>query len=153
MSDSSSESEREVEDNKNVESDGEEESPATFASLGLEEVLCDAAASMGWKAPSKIQREAIPVALDGHDVIGLAETGSGKTGAFALPMLHDLIKNPSRLFGLVLTPTRELAYQIAEQIDKLGDELKVKTVTLVGELLTTLYTGLPTFSRTLVVLT
>ena len=48
-------------------------------------------------------------------------------------MLHDLIKNPSRLFGLVLTPTRELAYQIAEQIDKLGHELKVKTVTLVGE--------------------
>ena len=85
------------------------------------------------KAPSKIQREAIPVALDGHDVIGLAETGSGKTGAFALPMLHDLIKNPSRLFGLVMTPTRELAYQIAEQIDKLGAELKVKTVTLVGE--------------------
>ena len=79
------------------------------------------------------QREAIPVALDGHDIIGLAETGSGKTGAFALPMLHDLIKNPSRLFGLVLTPTRELAYQIAEQIDKLGEELKVKTVTLVGE--------------------
>ena len=133
MSDSSSESEREIDEHKNDDSDSEE-APATFASLGLEEVLCDAAASMGWKTPSKIQREAIPVALDGHDVIGLAETGSGKTGAFALPMLHDLIKNPSRLFGLVLTPTRELAYQIAEQIDKLGDELKVKTVTLVGEL-------------------
>ena len=135
MSDSSSESEREIDEHKNDDSDSEE-APATFASLGLEEVLCDAAAAMGWKVPSKIQREAIPVALDGHDVIGLAETGSGKTGAFALPMLHDLIKNPSRLFGLVLTPTRELAYQIAEQIDKLGDELKVKTVTLVGELVT-----------------
>ena len=132
MSDSSSESEREIDEHKNNDSDSEEV-PATFASLGLEEVLCDAAAAMGWKVPSKIQREAIPVALDGHDVIGLAETGSGKTGAFALPMLHDLIKNPSRLFGLVLTPTRELAYQIAEQIDKLGHELKVKTVTLVGE--------------------
>ena len=133
MSDSSSESEREIDEHKNDDSDSEE-APATFASLGLEEVLCDAATAMGWKTPSKIQSEAIPVALDGHDVIGLAETGSGKTGAFALPMLHDLIKNPSRLFGLVLTPTRELAYQIAEQIDKLGDELKVKTVTLVGEL-------------------
>ena len=139
MSDSSSESEREIDEHKNNDSNSEE-APATFASLGLEEVLCDAAASMGWKAPSKIQREAIPVALDGHDVIGLAETGSGKTGAFALPMLHDLIKNPSRLFGLVLTPTRELAYQIAEQIDKLGDELKVKTVTLVGELVTSNFT-------------
>ena len=142
MSDSSSESEREIDEHKDGGSDGgeeEEETPITFAELGpednrLAEVLCDAAASMGWKAPSKIQREAIPVALDGHDIIGLAETGSGKTGAFALPMLHDLIKNPSRLFGLVLTPTRELAYQIAEQIDKLGEELKVKTVTLVGEL-------------------
>ena len=142
MSDSSSESEREIDEHKNNDSDSEE-APATFASLGLEEVLCDAAAAMGWKVPSKIQREAIPVALDGHDVIGLAETGSGKTGAFALPMLHDLIKNPSRLFGLVLTPTRELAYQIAEQIDKLGDELKVKTVTLVGELVTSNFITIP----------
>ena len=142
MSDSSSESEREIDEHKNNDSDSEE-APTTFASLGLEEVLCDAAAAMGWKVPSKIQREAIPVALDGHDVIGLAETGSGKTGAFALPMLHDLIKNPSRLFGLVLTPTRELAYQIAEQIDKLGDELKVKTVTLVGELVTSNFITIP----------
>ena len=83
------------------------------------------------------------MALDGHDVIGLAETGSGKTGAFALPMLHDLIKIQSWLFGLVLTPTRELAYQIAEQIDKLGDELKVKTVTLVGELVTSNFITIP----------
>ena len=81
MSDSSSESDRddEIDEHKNGDSDSEE-APTTFASLGLEEVLCDAAASMGWKTPSKIQREAIPVALDGHDVIGLAETGSGKTG-------------------------------------------------------------------------
>ena len=62
----------------------------TFEELGLVEPLCEAAASLGWTKPSKIQAEAIPVALDGHDVIGLAETGSGKTGAFALPMLQAL---------------------------------------------------------------
>ena len=61
MSDSSSESEREIDEQKNGDSDDEEEeAPATFASLGLGEELCDAAAAMGWKAPSKIQREAIP---------------------------------------------------------------------------------------------
>ena len=60
MSDSSSESEPEIDEQKNGDSDEEEEAPATFASLGLGEELCDAAAAMGWKAPSKIQREAIP---------------------------------------------------------------------------------------------
>ena len=66
----------------------------TFEELGLVEPLCEAAASLGWTKPSKIQAEAIPVALDGHDVIGLAETGSGKTGAFALPMLQALLDKP-----------------------------------------------------------
>lgn len=60
----------------------------------------------------------------GRDVIGLAETGSGKTGAFALPILQSLLQNPQRYFALILTPTRELAFQIAEQIEALG---KVKT--------------------------
>ena len=56
----------------------------------------------------------------GRDVIGLAETGSGKTGAFTLPMLHALLSNPQRLFCLILTPTRELAFQISEQVEALG---------------------------------
>ena len=55
-----------------------------------------------------------------RDVIGLAETGSGKTGAFALPLLQALMSRPQRLFGLILTPTRELAYQIKEQFEALG---------------------------------
>jgi len=82
--------------------------------------LCQACEELKWKAPSKIQREAIPVALQGKDVIGLAETGSGKTGAFALPILHALLENPQRYFALVLTPTRELAFQIGEQFEALG---------------------------------
>lgn len=76
---------------------------------------------MKWKVPSKIQREAIPVALKGNDIIGLAETGSGKTGAFALPILQALLENPQRYFALVLTPTRELAFQISEQFEALGE--------------------------------
>jgi superfamily II DNA/RNA helicase len=56
----------------------------------------------------------------GKDIIGLAETGSGKTGAFALPILQALLENPQRYFALILTPTRELAFQISEQFEALG---------------------------------
>jgi len=56
----------------------------------------------------------------GKDVIGLAETGSGKTAAFALPILQSLLEHPQRLFALILTPTRELAFQISEQFEALG---------------------------------
>lgn len=62
----------------------------------------------------------------GRDVIGLAETGSGKTGAFALPILQALLERPQRLFALILTPTRELAIQIAEQFEALGGDIGVK---------------------------
>ena len=65
--------------------------------------------------------------LSGRDVIGLAETGSGKTGAFALPILQSLLSSPQRLHTLVLTPTRELAFQIAEQFEALGSSIGVKT--------------------------
>jgi len=82
--------------------------------------------------PSKIQAEAIPVALSGKDVIGLAETGSGKTGSFALPILHALLETPQRLFALILTPTRELAFQISEQFEALGASIGVKCAVIVG---------------------
>lgn len=62
----------------------------------------------------------------GRDVIGLAETGSGKTGAFALPILQSLLASPQRLHTLVLTPTRELAFQISEQFEALGSSIGVK---------------------------
>lgn len=81
---------------------------------------------MKWTRPSKIQREALPVALAGRDVIGLAETGSGKTGAFAIPVIQALLENPGRLFALVLTPTRELAFQINEQFLALGASFDLK---------------------------
>ena len=70
--------------------DAEEEVEKTFADLGLTESLCEACATLGFKKPTPIQRESLPIALSGKDLIGLAETGSGKTAAFALPMLQAL---------------------------------------------------------------
>jgi ATP-dependent RNA helicase DDX47/RRP3 len=96
------------------------------------DVLCAACEQLKWKEPSKIQREAIPVALQGKDVIGLAETGSGKTAAFALPILQSLLENPQRYFALILTPTRELAFQISEQFEALGSSVGVKCAVIVG---------------------
>lgn len=87
---------------------------------------------MKWTKPSKIQKEALPVAIQGKDVIGLAETGSGKTGAFAIPIIQALLEKPSRLFALVLTPTRELAYQINEQFLALGAAFDIKCAVIVG---------------------
>lgn len=109
-----------------------EETEVSWKDLGLIDILCDACEDLKWKAPSKIQREAIPVALQGRDIIGLAETGSGKTGAFALPILQTLLDNPQRFYALVMTPTRELAFQIAEQFEALGSSIGVKCAVIVG---------------------
>ena len=144
MSDSSSDSEQEAQLESEIAEHGassptheqetkDEESEKTFSQLGIVEPLCQACESLGWKKPSKIQIESIPVALAKNDVIGLAETGSGKTGAFALPLLQALLDKPQRFFGLVLTPTRELAFQIAEQFEALGKTIGVKCAVLVGK--------------------
>nr|KYP39612.1 DEAD-box ATP-dependent RNA helicase 10 [Cajanus cajan] len=112
----------------------ENEEIKTFKDLGLAESLVEACEKLGWKNPLKIQIEAIPLALEGKDVIGLAQTGSGKTGAFALPILHALLEapRPNNFFACVLSPTRELAIQIAEQFEALGSEIGVKCAVLVG---------------------
>ncbi|CAF1282057.1 unnamed protein product, partial [Adineta ricciae] len=117
---------------KDNEENNELKEPVTFKSLGLNDVLCEACEKLGWKAPTKIQAEALPVAFQNKDIIGLAETGSGKTGAFGLPILQALLASPQRLFALVLTPTRELAYQISEQFEALGSSIGVKCAVIVG---------------------
>ncbi|XP_008808779.1 DEAD-box ATP-dependent RNA helicase 10 [Phoenix dactylifera] len=109
-----------------------EDGEQTFSGLGVCEQLGEACDSLGWKNPTKIQVEAIPHALEGRDVIGLAQTGSGKTGAFALPILQALLENPQPFFACVLSPTRELAIQIAEQFEALGSGIGVKCSVLVG---------------------
>uniref|UniRef100_F6H9R1 DEAD-box ATP-dependent RNA helicase 10 n=1 Tax=Vitis vinifera TaxID=29760 RepID=F6H9R1_VITVI len=114
---------RMAEDNKEVKS---------FKDLGICEQLVEACENLGWKTPSKIQAEAIPHALEGKDLIGLAQTGSGKTGAFALPILQALLDTPQVLFACVLSPTRELAIQIAEQFEALGSGIGLKCAVLVG---------------------
>ncbi|XP_071391144.1 probable ATP-dependent RNA helicase DDX47 isoform X2 [Centroberyx affinis] len=119
-------------DNSDVNSGENDEAVKTFKDLGVTEVLCEACDQLGWKSPTKIQIEAIPVALQGKDVIGLAETGSGKTGAFALPILQSLLSSAQRLHTLVLTPTRELAFQISEQFEALGSSIGVKCAVVVG---------------------
>ncbi|ENN77964.1 probable ATP-dependent RNA helicase DDX47 isoform X1 [Dendroctonus ponderosae] len=135
----SAESEGEDAEVKNTEEteqtpDPIEEAPVTWSDLGLVDVLCKACEQLKWKTPSKIQRESIPVALQGKDIIGLAETGSGKTAAFALPILQALLENPQRHFALILTPTRELAFQISEQFEALGSGIGVKSIVIVGGL-------------------
>ncbi len=84
--------------------------------------------------PTPIQREALPLALAGKDVIGLAETGSGKTGAFALPIIQTLLgcDKPTPFFALILAPTRELAFQIGETFEALGTVIGLKTCVIVG---------------------
>ncbi|CAK3825624.1 ATP-dependent rRNA helicase rrp3 [Lecanosticta acicola] len=104
----------------------------TFADLGVIDSLCDACASLGFTKPTAIQRESIPIALQGKDIIGLAETGSGKTAAFALPILQALLDKPQPMFGLVLAPTRELAYQISQQFEALGSLINVRCAVVVG---------------------
>jgi ATP-dependent RNA helicase DDX47/RRP3 len=89
-----------------VPENGVEVSTRTFASLGIIPELCKSCAALGFKNPSNIQVESIPPALEGRDIIGLAQTGSGKTAAFALPVLQTLWENPQPFFALVLAPTR-----------------------------------------------
>jgi len=87
---------------------------------------------MSIKAPTEVQAACIPPLLAGRDCIGNAKTGSGKTIAFALPILQRLSVDPYGLFALVLTPTRELAFQIADQFTVLGAPLSVRTAVIVG---------------------
>ncbi|EIE25544.1 DEAD-domain-containing protein [Coccomyxa subellipsoidea C-169] len=101
-----------------------------FEKLGVCRQLAEAAASLGWKVPTSIQEQAVPHLL--ADVIGLAQTGSGKTGAFAMPILQELLDTPQANFALVLSPTRELALQIAEQFEALGAGIGVRCAVLVG---------------------
>ena len=108
------------------------ESSATFKSLGLIDPLLEALDRVGYKKPTDIQLEALPHALEGRDIIGIASTGSGKTAAFALPILQKLWEEPKGLFACVLAPTRELAYQISEQFEALGSAMGVRCAVVIG---------------------
>ncbi|GAO48345.1 DEAD-domain-containing protein [Saitoella complicata NRRL Y-17804] len=104
----------------------------TFKSLGLDKWLVDALASMSIRKPTAIQAACIKPILEGNDCIGGARTGSGKTAAFALPILQKWSRDPWGVYALVLTPTRELALQIAEQFAALGAPVDLKHAVVVG---------------------
>jgi ATP-dependent RNA helicase RhlE len=107
--------------------------PAGFERFGLKEVLLRGIRAAGFDTPRPIQLETIPAGLDGRDVLGLAQTGTGKTAAFALPLLDRLLEpGPRAPRALVLAPTRELASQIASEIQMLSRFTKLQVVTLYG---------------------
>jgi ATP-dependent RNA helicase RhlE len=108
-----------------------------FSDLALAEPLARAIADKGYTTPSPIQQAAIPPALAGHDVLGLAQTGTGKTAAFALPILNRLAAHPQHRFKLgtrvlVLAPTRELAAQIAASFTAYGRFMRVSVTAVFG---------------------
>ena len=111
-----------------------------FTDLGLDEGLLRAVAAEGYTQPTPIQAQAIPVVLQGGDLLAAAQTGTGKTAAFTLPLLHRLIQRraqgvsgaPKKPLALVLTPTRELAAQVAQSVRTYGGHLPLKTTVIFG---------------------
>uniref|UniRef100_A0A0D6R2A3 RNA helicase n=1 Tax=Araucaria cunninghamii TaxID=56994 RepID=A0A0D6R2A3_ARACU len=114
---------------KNPNADAE---TTSFEDLGLSEWAVQICRELGMKEPTSVQKQCIPQIIKGKDVMGLAQTGSGKTAAFALPILHKLAQNPYGVFALVITPTRELAFQLAEQFKALGAPLHLRCTVIIG---------------------
>ena len=110
-----------------IENDG-----PTFADLGLAEPLLLALKDAGYTIPTPIQREAIPVALKGRDLIGLAQTGTGKTASFTLPIVNRMLGGPRRTRALILTPTRELCLQVEESFRKYSKHAPVDVIPVFG---------------------
>ncbi len=107
----------------------------SFADLGLSPKLLEAIAKAGYETPTPIQNEAIPPAVEGRDVLGIAQTGTGKTASFTLPMIERLAKGRAKARmprSLVLAPTRELAAQVSENFEKYGANHKLSMALLIG---------------------
>ena len=105
----------------------------SFDLLNLDARIRDNIRTLGFELPTPIQRKAIPAILEGRDVIGLAQTGTGKTAAFGIPLLHRLVGGPRhQLRMLVIGPTRELAEQTREALDRLGARTALHCVTIYG---------------------
>lgn len=103
-----------------------------FKNLGLSKWLVESLSAMRINSPTAIQKVCIPEILKGRDCIGGAKTGSGKTVAFAAPMLTKWSEDPCGMYGVILTPTRELAMQIAEQFAALGSSMNIRVCLVVG---------------------
>src|SRR4030043_666294 len=101
-----------------------------FSGLGIAPGLLEIIARLNYKNPTPIQKQAIPIALQGKDLVGVAQTGTGKTLAFGLPMIQRLNQVKGR--GLVVLPTRELAVQVDEALRKVGARAGLRTAVLIG---------------------
>lgn len=105
----------------------------SFTSFNLDQKIAAGVKALGFHTPTPIQRQAIPPVLQGQDVMGLAQTGTGKTAAFVLPILERLLKGPrGRIRALVIAPTRELAEQIHTSIGELGSRTRIRSITVYG---------------------
>lgn len=104
----------------------------SFAQFGLARWLVESCTKLGMLYPTEIQAMCIPPAVAGHNLAGNAHTGSGKTACYCLPILHHLSKDPFGVFALVLTPVRELAFQVSENFRALGKGIGVKVIEVVG---------------------
>ncbi|HET6229004.1 MAG TPA: DEAD/DEAH box helicase, partial [Longimicrobiaceae bacterium] len=109
-----------------------EESGVTFKDLGLSGEVLAALEALGYEEPTPIQTQAIPILLEGRDVIGRAATGTGKTAAFALPLVERIRPDRSGVKALILAPTRELAVQVAEAVHKYGARRRVSVLAVYG---------------------
>lgn len=111
----------------------EETNDATFAQFGLSGELIKAINDLGYETPSPIQQKTIPLLLEKHDIVGQAQTGTGKTAAFALPVLQNIEVKSTEIQALILTPTRELAIQVAEAFHSYAKHLgKVRVLPIYG---------------------
>src|SRR6185503_20007749 len=120
-----------VEHTTEVEQEAATES-RTFDELGLSPSVLQAVRDAGYKHPTPIQANAIPLVLKGRDVMGLAQTGTGKTAAFTLPIVNQLLGGPRRTRALVLTPTRELCIQVEESVHKYARHSELNVVPVYG---------------------
>ncbi|WP_342565516.1 DEAD/DEAH box helicase [Paenibacillus sp. FSL R7-0345] len=104
----------------------------TFAEFGLEPKVLQAITELGFEESTPIQEQAIPIALTGADMIGQAQTGTGKTAAFGIPLISKISREDERITALVMTPTRELAIQVAEEIGKLSRFKGLRSLAIYG---------------------
>lgn len=113
----------------------------SWEEANLPKEIYDVILKVGYKEPTPVQRQAIPIGLQNRDIIGVAETGSGKTAAFLIPLLVWITSVPKKQaaeefetgpYAVILAPTRELAQQIEDETKKFGDQLNIRTVSVIG---------------------
>jgi len=117
--------------NKEIKIPLKNEAEITFGGLGIAPQLLDVISRLGFKTPTSIQHKAIPTAIEGKDIIGIAQTGTGKTLAFGIPLIQQIIRD-NKGKGLIVLPTRELALQVNESMQKIGKSFGIKTAVLIG---------------------